>query len=316
VTFKMPDGFTAPHETVLGEPLRALRTFAVREPGEIAAARSRVEAQSHQRRVSEAFVRLLGATEAASRSMGDLLDLYASPDTAYRELRDRYRGTSTPAPSVRVEDLLGEVDSDHGIPLDFALYPVTNIGGSDPWLPGENVAVCRWHEAEWSALQRSVAASLRSFADRVYIKPGGELVYLPDDSPELPPKPEPRPEGHTLAECTCGFYAYFDRADAANYIQNPILSSSRRTYGVVEAYGECVVGTKGVRARRMRIAGLVLPESHNSRPFGHREQLVERYPETLVVRTLNELLERLPTTPADSSLRAPADSEEDQWPAA
>lgn len=55
--------------------------------------------------------------------------------------------------------------------------------------------------------------------------------------------------------CSCGFYAYFHPKDAFY---------SGAVQGVVEGYGRVTLGSKGFRAEKARILGLVAPRFHVS----------------------------------------------------
>jgi hypothetical protein len=54
---------------------------------------------------------------------------------------------------------------------------------------------------------------------------------------------------HSLADCTCGFYAYY----------TPLHMPLGAVRGVVRYSGECVLGTKGVRAEKAEIVALIRP---------------------------------------------------------
>lgn len=67
--------------------------------------------------------------------------------------------------------------------------------------------------------------------------------------------------------CRCGFYAYYGHMEK-EYKQSrniwnalPVLppSSGGLVYGIIEAYGKIILGTKGFRAEKARIVALVKP---------------------------------------------------------
>lgn len=60
-------------------------------------------------------------------------------------------------------------------------------------------------------------------------------------------------EIHLFEKCSCGFYAYYDGSN--DYANDATIS------GVVEGYGEVVIGDRGFRARKTRIAAI-----HMKRP--------------------------------------------------
>lgn len=63
-------------------------------------------------------------------------------------------------------------------------------------------------------------------------------------------EPEPAPE-HDMATCACGFYAYH----GPEFDQYGHLAFA----GIVECYGEVIVGSKGLRATKLRIVALITP---------------------------------------------------------
>lgn len=62
-------------------------------------------------------------------------------------------------------------------------------------------------------------------------------------------------EEHNVAgaNCTCGFYAYFDDTNTYN-------SPGLTVPGIIEGYGRTTIGTKGFRAAKAKIVALVDPE--------------------------------------------------------
>lgn len=58
----------------------------------------------------------------------------------------------------------------------------------------------------------------------------------------------------TFEDMSCGFYAYFDGKDSGGH-----GSTDPNISGVIEGYGEVLIGTKGFRAKKARIIALAVP---------------------------------------------------------
>lgn len=112
------------------------------------------------------------------------------------------------------------------VDMQGALLPVAHSGR---WLPGENVAKCKCTP-----------------------KSGVHAAY--DDSVGWKAKDEVAAEWRKTApfeDMQCGFYAYFDGNDEYGH-----GASSPNISGVIEAYGEVLIGSKGFRAKKARILAL------------------------------------------------------------
>lgn len=88
----------------------------------------------------------------------------------------------------------------------------------EPWRPGENVATCR-------------KGALR------------EVFYEPERAAK------PVHEAGKV-DCDCGYYAYFDQGSNRWHAKGQALA-------VVEGYGITTVGSRGFRAQKARIVGLI-----------------------------------------------------------
>lgn len=92
-----------------------------------------------------------------------------------------------------------------------------------PYKPGENVAVCAADHAE---------------QDKVESNDETTVVSSPL---------------HSMSECEHGFWAYYDEKD--------YFSNTGTVSGVLEGYGEVIVGKKGFRSSKARVRALVAPDS-------------------------------------------------------
>lgn len=68
----------------------------------------------------------------------------------------------------------------------------------------------------------------------------------------LDPKPPVVKPPHLLTECHCGFYAFFDGSNDYH--------RTGSVWGVVEGFGETLIGTRGFRSRKTRIVALCLSD--------------------------------------------------------
>jgi hypothetical protein len=55
-------------------------------------------------------------------------------------------------------------------------------------------------------------------------------------------------KGHQYDECACGFYAYLNGHNEYNHVS--------RVTGIIEGYGETLIGTRGFRAQKAKILAL------------------------------------------------------------
>lgn len=93
--------------------------------------------------------------------------------------------------------------------------------------PGENTAVCAMEHTENSKCSENTE--------------GTGDVTTSSDNP------------HNMNDCEHGFWAYYDEKD--------YFSDSGTVSGVLEGYGEVIVGKKGFRASKARVRALVAPDS-------------------------------------------------------
>lgn len=109
--------------------------------------------------------------------------------------------------------------------LEGQLTPISHDG---IWYPGENSAVCKAYPSK----------------ERVEPKREGE------DYTEFNKRVAAWRNDHDFEECEHGFYAYFDGHDNGYTYQNMYVT------GVIEAYGDVLIGTKGFRATKAKILAL------------------------------------------------------------
>lgn len=112
------------------------------------------------------------------------------------------------------------------------------------WIPGENIAECRKGKDADGLWGGYLNLTFTYRSSVIAVKPIMEEV-----EPEEPP--------HTMADCACGFYGYYDGSN--DYRQKG------RVNGIVEGYGEALIGTRGFRVAKARIVALAIPRSVSER---------------------------------------------------
>lgn len=117
---------------------------------------------------------------------------------------------------------------------------LTGIHYKQVWRPGENTAECRKRESDtWGG----------TFLNSLTISYVEEAIYGRKRKPV--PKVEPeKPKPHSMETCACGFYGYYDNSN--DYY------AKGRVSGIVEGYGETLIGTRGFRCGKARIVALCI----------------------------------------------------------
>jgi len=129
------------------------------------------------------------------------------------------------------------------------------------WKPGENVAECR--RATYNI---KTYGSLRWPPLEILRDADGEPIWS-EDGNAFPG------EGH-LRGCQCGFYAYFE---GSNDYHAPVWHTDGYhgpVGGMVEGYGQTLIGSRGFRCSKARIVALLfVPDI----PAGVRDAIEELY---------------------------------------
>lgn len=108
---------------------------------------------------------------------------------------------------------------------------LTGVIHKTRWVSGENKAECRAHIQPWP------------------------IMYWTPSNPNPRPlfeEPEPK-EPHGMLECRHGFHGYYEGSND--------YRTQGEIYGVIEGYGEVVIGTRGFRAMKARIVALHVKSS-------------------------------------------------------
>lgn len=138
------------------------------------------------------------------------------------------------------------------------------------WMPGENVAKCMVQGGvDFITLQRS---ELRE-------------ANLPE---------------HSIADCAHGFYGYYEGSN--DYYE------TGRVMGVVEGYGETIIGSRGFRASKARIVALHIPAEI---PYGRRRLIARNYPGIPTFESFDAMVAECP--PDDAGYGISPDTDPDFW---
>lgn len=125
------------------------------------------------------------------------------------------------------------------------------------WTPGENLAQCRSGDTAFAGQLAAVTAALGASIQKItasdkstytggYTVPQITPPVVHDNRAAESKKP------HALDTCKHGFYAYYDGSDDYH--------SGVRVTGVIEGYGETLIGTRGFRCMKARIVALCITE--------------------------------------------------------
>lgn len=187
---------------------------------------------------------------------------------------------------------------------------LTGIHYEQIWRPGENIAECRKEKAvfhvtfNWDGITSSgrlgylqafpnypppppsSSRTVVSTPPSVHRKKKGKKVVADIISMPEPPKAaaiaatEKKP--HTMADCACGFYGYYDGSE--DYWKDGYVSA------VIEGYGEALIGTRGFRVAKARIVALMIPAEQDR--FANR--IARNYPDVPLFRSFNEMVAAFP----------------------
>lgn len=128
---------------------------------------------------------------------------------------------------------------------------LTGVSYKQVWSPGENTAECR--KGDYASGGFIIPTIQWSFTLTTPTAP------VPEPSPEakkamdkVAKEWEKKIKADALDVCTHGFYGYYDGSN--DYYERG------RVMGVIEGYGETVIGTRGFRCMKARIVALRIPE--------------------------------------------------------
>lgn len=175
----------------------------------------------------------------------------------------------------------GEFDGHHtefapGVVTGTRSFDVDKLGRllgvayATVWTPGENEAKC---------MKRDDYAILMGYNDRPRVREA-----------DRPP--------HSIADCGHGFYGYYEGSN--DYY------AAGRVMGVVEAYGETIIGSRGFRASKARIVALHVPPEIS---VGKRRLIARNYPEVAIFDSFDAMVSEFPPDDAGHGLNPDTDPE-------
>lgn len=144
---------------------------------------------------------------------------------------------------------------------------------SATWLPGENVAKCGGFGND-KQVPKIEGEGWEDRAKRVEVWKAN----------------------HEMVDCDHGFYAYFAGSSSS-------YESTLGVSGIIEGYGETLIGTKGFRCMKAKIVALcVEPILGQWRMEKHVEdQLINNYPGIPIFRTSTVMRSEMLLTPANAN---------------
>jgi hypothetical protein len=138
---------------------------------------------------------------------------------------------------------------------------LTGIVYKQIWSQGENLAICRKGE---------------TFIPLIFIAADGTAVRL-----TAPPDTRYQVFPDSMATCPHGFYAYYDGS-------HDFRTGDKYVAGVIEGYGETVIGTRGFRCMKARIVALQPADARGL------EAVVNNYPDIPLFDTFAGMLAEFP----------------------
>lgn len=187
-----------------------------------------------------------------------------------------------------------------------ALGRLTGVTYKQIWKPGENLAVCKTGGPRNKFITRNFYSTMFNpfvmFDEDLDARKASEKVFKKfqedDEQGEETPTfisqairkhrhdEAERKARDSLEECDHGFYGFFDNS-------NDYGEKRDRINGVVEGYGETVVGTRGFRSMKARIVALQIPKKLN-----RREQAVslirQNYPDIPLFDKFDTMISEYP----------------------
>ncbi len=116
-----------------------------------------------------------------------------------------------------------------------SLGRLTGINYKKVWLPGENEAICLKRNDPYGFGALTVSLGSINFGSA---PTAAELNKAADEEKAK----------HSMPACGCGFYAYYDGSND--------YEGSGHVSGIIEGWGETLIGTRGFRVSKARIVAL------------------------------------------------------------
>jgi len=146
------------------------------------------------------------------------------------------------AGTASLELAMGVVRGSRSFKVDY-MGRLTGVAYPGVWAPGENLAQCL--KVDW-VMTYAPPVDTRSWLEKLIGVPAPRRTDCTFSYG--PPEPDPT---HSMSDCRCGFYGYYE---GSNDFYEPGMVS-----GVVEGYGETLIGTRGFRCSKARIVALHIP---------------------------------------------------------
>lgn len=142
------------------------------------------------------------------------------------------------------------------------------------WTDGVNIAECRKQDQTFNYFGKKAYEDYENGRVDREVLPVQKFDPVPTGGEHMP-------------KCNCGFYGYYD---GSNDYYDPTKYGPDLIAGIVEGFGEVMIGARGFRCTQARILALYIPDKHAARElitahyptipvFASFERMVEAYPE-------------------------------------
>ena len=211
-----------------------------------------------------------------------------------------------------IDFALGSVRGTRAFDVD-ELGRLTGVALKQIWTPGENLAECR--RADFEKSQRmlffnpfyfgtSSEEEDRKVSEEAFRKIVGDRQhYAPSAFREATEKyladQEEKKRVDSIIDCTHGFYGYYESS-------NDYGEADLRVNGVIEGYGEVVIGTRGFRASKARIVALHIPKK-----FKRNRRVLENYATIPFFESFDQMVREYPCD--DGGMALSPQNTEDFW---
>lgn len=238
-----------------------------------------------------------------------------SPDQARQQSDDRYykSGGMVSAQSAALASQMAVTQAQLQAAFQVPMRVSVNWRGSASEMPGRQPFT-------GSEFALGTAVGVRSWdVDRLgrLVSPTYRMTWPPDEVVAQCRRqeglsvlygPSPAAEDHRQADCSCGFYAYYEGFNE--------YSTTERITGVIEGYGETQIGTRGFKSAKARIVALHIPPANerDERRIGMSlfERARRNYSGSVAIfDDYSQMVAEFPTT-APEAERTP-DNDPDFW---
>ena len=170
------------------------------------------------------------------------------------------------------------------------------------WTPGENQAVCLRNQPSRQRTMsfRSLMAGFDSDFNGIKYRAIDKTIEEAQLEAHRKVAEEERIARDSLVDCGHGFYGFYEGSND--------YRDKDRVNGVIEGYGEVVIGTRGFRAMKARILALHIPKhlSENAKKL-----VLRNYPDVPVFDKFKQMVAEFPAD--DAGLGSTPENDPEFW---